>query len=66
LIALGSAATAGIVLFGDLASGGMVPGHGQDEINRSVAMAAIAPIFLVLGFVAAVVGLALLTLKRMK
>jgi hypothetical protein len=58
--------TAGTLLVGDMMSGGAVPGHGQSEINGSVSTLAVAPIALVFGIIAAVVGLVLVTWKPTK
>jgi ABC-type Fe3+ transport system permease subunit len=65
-IAYGTVAASSVVLIGDLMSGGMVAGHGQDEINRTAVSLAVAPIFLVLGIAAALVGLVLLVKSKSK
>jgi hypothetical protein len=64
LYCLGQIAASSVELFGDVMSGGMVPGHGEEAINSSVSTISVTPMFLTIGLVSAVVGLVLLVSKR--
>lgn len=63
VLSLGSIASAGLTMFGGLASGGMVPGHGQDEIARSASSVAQASAGLVFGAISAFVGLVMVLIR---
>lgn len=63
LLAFANLVSSSLMLFADLASGGMVQGHGQQEISKASSDVGLATFGLVLGLVSTVVGLILLALK---
>ena len=63
IISIGAIASSGMLLVAGVMSGGVASEQGQKTANSLVGTLSTGPAFLVLGFVAAIVGLVLLALK---